>query len=270
MARRNIFGTGFFVVLILSGLVVAGCTGESNSPVPISSGTGGASSAGRGDAEAGRGGSAGALGGGPGRMMDDADAGNAAAGGDRGGEPTSTVPPGCPIPSPEPVPGQRIAIQSINFNTSEIVLRNVSSDDVTIVGGVQGWPWCNVPAYWNIAAQDVTLSPDETFAFLPYYNTTGVRVLFPGDDPFDTNEMGIYTASGSFNNSELIVAFVSWGKGAELETRESIAVLAGLWSFGERISIGAGDAGFIATGPTDQGSGYTSVPARCLVAPANE
>jgi hypothetical protein len=187
------------------------------------------------------------------------------------GDAPDTVPPGCPTPSPAPVPGQVIAIQSINFDTSEIVLRNVSASDVTIEGGREGWQWCNVPAYWALSeVADVTLAPGATYAFLPYYNTTGVRVLYRGDDSFDTNEMGIYTASGAFNNSTLIVAFVSWGEGSELDTRESIASMANLWAYGERISVDAGDSGFVATGPTNLGSGYTSVPARCLVAPKNQ
>ncbi|MEY2930074.1 MAG: hypothetical protein RL033_823 [Pseudomonadota bacterium] len=187
---------------------------------------------------------------------------------DAGDEPY-TVPSGCPVPAPVAVPGQSIAIQSINFDTSEVVLRNVSTQDVTITGTRQGWQWCNVPAYWYLSEVNVTLRPGQTFAFLPNYNQSGIRQLFRGDDGFDTNEMGIYTVSGSFNNPELIRAFVSWGEGAQLETRESVGVQSGLWTLGERVEIGPNDSGFIATGPTDRGAGYTSVRARCLVAPRN-
>ncbi len=82
----------------------------------------------------------------------------------------------------------------------------------------------------------------------------------------DTNELGIYTNTGAFNNSELMVAFVSWGAGASYETRESIGMLAGLWTYMERVEIDPGSAGFIATGDVTRGDGFTSVPARCLPA----
>jgi hypothetical protein len=176
------------------------------------------------------------------------------------------------------VVGQQIAIQSIKFssesdpegNPAEIVLRNVSTSDLTIVGGRQGWQWCNVPAYWALTdGPDVTLAPGATYSFVPYYNQGGPRPLFRGDDNQDTNEMGIYPTSGTFDEADKILAFVIWGDGSFGDSRQSIGVMANLWTFGETIAIGPSDAGFVATGPTNRGSGYTGVPARCLVAPPN-
>jgi hypothetical protein len=227
---------------------------------------------------------AGGGGGGAGGGLSDAgheDAGAVDAGGASGSGGTgSTVPPGCPVPAPEPVPGQVIAIQSIKFSDendpasdpAEIVLRNVSSSSVTLVGGSdrEGWQWCNVPAYWAITeGPDVTLAPGATYAFVPYYNLGGPRALFRGDDPQEPNELGIYPTTGTFEESDQIMAFVVWGEGSMGPSRESIGVMGGFWTFGQKVAIGPNDRGFIATGPTNRGDGYTGVPERCLVAPPN-
>jgi hypothetical protein len=176
------------------------------------------------------------------------------------------------------VPGQVIAIQSIKFSDeedpasdpAEIVIRNVSSSTVTLAGSRLGWQWCSVPAYWAITeGPDVTLEPGATYAFVPYYNQGGPRPLFRGDDPQDTNELGIYPQPGTFDEADKIMAFVIWGQGSAGDTRESIGVMGGFWTFGQKIPIGPNDSGFVATGPTNRGDGYTGVPARCLVAPPN-
>ncbi len=141
---------------------------------------------------------------------------------------------------------------------------------MTLLGGRQGTQWCSVPAYWAITeGVDVTLEPGATYAFIPYYNQGGPRPLFRGDDPQDTNELGIYPRPGTFDESDQIMAFVIWGQGSAGDTRESVGVMGGFWTFGQKIEIGPNDAGFIATGPTNFSSGYTGVPARCLVAPPN-
>jgi len=176
------------------------------------------------------------------------------------------VPEGCPAPTPIPAPGQVIGIQSVHFGRSEVVLRNVSNTTQTIVGGRQGWQWCNVPGYFNIVLgdDDVVLAPGETYAFQLIERGGKPRPLFDGEAAEDTNELGIYTVTGSFNSTELIVAFVSWGAGSSFESRESVGSMAGVWTFGSRVAIGPGAAGFIATGDATVGDGYTSVPDRCL------
>ncbi|HWO14405.1 MAG TPA: hypothetical protein VNN80_33095, partial [Polyangiaceae bacterium] len=165
-----------------------------------------------------------------------------------------------------PAPGQLIGIQSVHFGRSEVVLRNVTDVPQTIVGGRQGWQWCNVPGYWAVilSEENVELAPGRTYKFTLIEREATVRVLYDGADSGDTNELGIYTTTGAFNNSTLIQAFVSWGLGSLYETRESTAVLGEKWTFGERIPIEPGHAGFVATGDARFGSGFTSVPDRCL------
>jgi hypothetical protein len=265
--------------LFALALAAMGC-GEVSSPGangggPARAGTGGGSAGSAGRAGAGAGG---ASGGAPSDAgyEGDAAAGSGGAAGSAGT--ASTVPPGCPVPAPEPVLGQVVAIQSLKFadeddpasDPAEIVVRNVSSSSVTLVGSRLGWQWCSVPAYWAITeGPDVTLAPGATYAFVPYYNQGGPRPLFRGDDAQDTNELGIYPRPGTFDEADQIMAFVIWGQGSAGDTRESIGVMAGFWTFGEKITIGPNDAGFVATGPTNRGDGYTGVPARCLVAPPN-
>jgi hypothetical protein len=250
--------------------------GEVSSPGSVERGgttsSGGSSGAGAG--RAGQGGSGGTPDAGGGAPSEGgADAGTSGSGGTAGGP---GVPAGCPTPAPVAVPGQVLAIQSIKFSDEndpedsppEIVVRNVSDSSVTIIGGREGWQWCNVPAYWALTeGEDVTLAPGDTYFFIPYYNLGGPRPLFRGDDDQDTNELGIYPTTGSFDEADKILAFVEWGEGSYGDSRQSIAVMAGLWTFGETVTIGPNDAGFVATGPTNRGAGYTGVPARCLVRP---
>jgi hypothetical protein len=227
------------------------------------SGSGGAA-----DSVAGRGGRA-SQGGTPGSDLADAgvDAGMAASSGAGGG---TATPPGCPEPTPiAATPDHPIVIQSVQFSRSEIVLRNVSQTTQTLAGGRRGWQWCNIPDYWNVtlAEEDIVLLPGDTYKFILLREDGRIRPLYPGDDPNDVNELGIYSTTGSFMTADLIEAFVSWGAGSNFGSRESVAVQGGVWTNAERIEIEPGHAGFIATGAADRGAGYTSVAARCL--PAN-
>jgi hypothetical protein len=270
---RVLGGLPCFALVVVTGCGEVSSPGTTGNGGTMSAGADGAGAAGR----AGAGGTGGSA-------LSDAGYEDASASGSSGAAGSagtgSTVPPGCPIPAPEPVPGQLIAIQSIKFSDeddpasdpAEIVLRNVSDSNVTLVGGSdrEGWQWCNVPAYWAITeGPDVTLAPGATYAFVPYYNLGGPRPLFRGDDAQDTNEMGIYPTTGTFEEADKIMAFVIWGEGSTGTSRESIGVMGGFWTFGESIAIGPNDAGFVATGSTKRASGYTGVPRRCLVAPPN-
>lgn len=214
----------------------------------------------------GRGGSAGAAGRGGSAGSAMVDAGAAGAGGTsmQGAGAAPELPADCPQIEAIPVPGQAIVIQSMNFDTSEVVLKNVSNTTQTILGQRTGWQWCNFPAYWAISeAGDVELSPGETFAFIAIYNTTGAREFDP-----EGGEMGIYTATGSFTTPELMRSFVSWGD--VIPQREATASMGGYWVYGDRIAIEPGDDGFVIVGESDRASGYQSVRAACLVAPPNE
>jgi hypothetical protein len=190
------------------------------------------------------------------------DAGEHDDAGSQGG--SFTLPPGCPTPAPEPVAGQTIAIQSINVRTSEIVLRNVATTTQTLALGRQGWQWCDWPMYFSLEddAMMLKLAPGETYAFVAINNQSGPVPLYE-----DSGEMAMYPVTGVFEEYEFIQAYVTWG---EIQAvREPYAVQKGLWIFGERIQIEPGDAGFIATGPTNVAAGYTSVGAECLRAPPN-
>lgn len=253
--------------------LLASCAcGEISSPRP--SGVGGSRAAGSGGESSGGGGEAGSAneGGTSSTGGSDSDAGLSDSGneGGSGGTPDFMYPSGCPQPSPEPSdPEQSIAIQSVDFTTSEIVIRNVSSRAIEITGGPQGWQWCNIPFYDHLLDADLVLEPDQTLAFRLTLEENGrVVPLFAGGDEDSANEIGIYIGPGGFTTATSIAAFVVWDDSIQ-GSRETVAAGAFLWNYNERVEIQPGHSGFIATGPTDVGSGYTSVPARCLVAPPN-
>jgi hypothetical protein len=194
------------------------------------------------------------------------DAGMGDAGSSLGGTSGEfSYPTGCPVPNPQPIAGQKIAIQSFNFDTSEVVLKNVSTTSQTIIGDRLGWQWCSFPSYWYIAPANVVLPPGKTYKFILNLNTEGVWHLYP-----EGAELAIYVQSGTFDEPEKMVSFVSWGEGLPNTGREYVATMANLWTFMDRVEIDSGDSGFIATGSVQEGSGYESVPKRCLEAPPNE
>ena len=264
-ARASGKGVSFLgIALMLAGVA---CGDSSNNPNGISTGDGGRSGGGP---TAGRGGTGGSAGSGgasaAGAAGEASDAGLAGAGGSAGtaggtgAGGSGERPPGCPEPSPILAQGQTIVIQSINFETSEIVLRNASTTPQSINLGRQGWQWCAFPRYWSLTDEITTidLGPDETYSFIAINNQSGVADLAP-----EEGEMAIYNRVQAFDDYQAMEAFVAWG---EIQAyRESYAVQRGVWTYEERIEIGSGDAGFIVTGDTNRASGYTSVPARCLV-----
>jgi hypothetical protein len=236
---------------------------EKPSPRPQGgSGGSGGSSAGTGGS-LGTAGGGGSAAGGSGGTLADADAGMGDAAPAAG---EFSYPAGCPVPNPVGITAQKFAIQSVNFDTSEVVLKNISTIPQVITGQRLGWQWCSFPSYWNIAPEgDVTVAPGKTYKFLLNFNTEGIWQLAP-----EGAELAIYVASGTFDEPDKLVSFVSWADGLPNTGREGVATLAGLWTLDSRIDISSAAKGFIATGTVKLGSGYQSVPARCLVAPPNE
>lgn len=237
-----------------------GCNGEQDARTTPRGGSGGGGGSGGSTSMAGSGGG---MGGSTLVVMDEPDAGSTQ---DAGAAPTGfTYPEGCPTPNPVGQPNQKVVIQSFNFDTSEVVLKNISATNQTIVGQRLGWQWCSFPSYWNIAPQgDVVLPPGKTYKFVLINNTEGLWHLPP-----EGAELAIYVQSGTFDEPDKMVSFVSWGEGLGTSGREYVATNAELWTFDDRVKIGVRDSGFIVTGNTKTASGYTSVPARCLVAPEN-
>lgn len=241
-----------------SGSVAVGGSGGSAGTAAGSAGAAGTSNT------AGAGGDAGSS-----TFEPDAGDGETGSGnGGAGAQAGFVYPPGCPTPTPEPVPGQTVVIQSVNFITSEVVVRNVSDSDVEIIAGRQGWQWCSFPAYWNLIlsedpADNVTLSPGETFAFPAVYNLNGLWPMSP-----EGGEMAIYVNTGSFMTASQMRAFVSWGDAPS--SRENVAVMGGYWTNSERIAVAISAAGFVITGRSDRAAGYRAVREECLVHPPNE
>jgi hypothetical protein len=249
------------VVLVVAGVA---CGGSSNNPNGISTG---GTSAGRGGGAgtAGRGGDTSSGGSGGSAMVDAGSEGGSGGSSDGGASMggssgSSGRPEGCPEPNPIPVANQTIVLQSINFDTSELILRNPTSTPQSIRLGRAAWQWCAFPMYWSLSDENtvIELAPGETYSFIAVNNQSGPIQLAP-----EEGEMAIYTNSQDFNDYDTMESFVAWGDVQAF--RESYAVQRGIWTLEERIEVGSGDAGFIVTGQTDRASGYTSAPARCLV-----
>jgi hypothetical protein len=261
MMNERHLGTATAVTLGLLAALAFSCGDISDTPG--SGGRGGSAMTG-GAGVGGGAGRGGMGGGGRGGAVVTADAGldMGGAGGAQGG--TTGLPSYCPTAAPIPAPNQVIAINSINFTSSEVVLKNVSRTSQTIRGGRQGWQWCNFPAYWNLilSETDVVLGPGETYAFIPINNTMGEWSF-----EREGGELGIISETGGFTTPDFYRAFVSWGETQPL--REPSAVQGGYWTGGDRIEVAPGDAGFLLTGDASRAEGYTSVPAGCLVAPPN-
>jgi hypothetical protein len=250
-------GVGF------AALALPGCGGDQDARTMRRGGYGGqgGSSAGTGGSGTGGSGTGGGGRAGGAQMPPPPDAGAGDAGPATG---EFTYPVGCPIPNPVGILGQKFAIQSFNFDTSEVVLKNISTTVQTIVGDRMGWQWCSVPSYWYIAPGNIVVPPGKTYKFILNLNTMGTWPLPP-----EGSELAIYVQSGTFDEPDKLVSFVSWGEGLQDRGREYVGVLATLWTQNSRIEIGSGDSGFIATGNVKLGSGYQGVAKRCLVAPPN-
>ncbi|HKO94955.1 MAG TPA: hypothetical protein VJU61_27565 [Polyangiaceae bacterium] len=269
-AGPRVFRASLFSLVLAAPAAVLGCgeVTEQNGPSLGRSGSGGGGGGGSAGASMGLAGTGGSSAGTGGMGNAVADAGP--DGGDTPPVSSFSYPDGCPVPAPtpasDPLLPQKIAIQSFNFRTFEIVLRNISNGPVVLTGNPDrtGWQWCSFPAYWYIAEANVTLQPGQTYKFLPVYNQDGVREFEQ-----DRGELAIYSVAGSFDESDLMLAFVSWGDGLMGAGRENVATLAKLWTFGENVELSETAAGFIAMGPADRASSYVEVPARCLVAPPN-
>lgn len=260
---------------VAAGLVVAGasaCDDEENSPAGTagsagqagSSGSGGsAGDGGSGGSTAGSGGSGmagmGGMGnGGTGMGSGGAgvDAGVDAGYLDGGIDADSGVDSGlvtafsCPTPAPTGANGQVFAIESVNLDNGDVVLRNISGAAQTIT---DAWRWCDRPGYGPMVTADTLVQPDATMSFsLASADIAG-------------GELGIYI-DGQYAVPASMRAYLSWGDGPDPAQggREPTAVTAGWWVANERLTLEAGHVGFIATGTTDTAAGFTSVPAECF------
>lgn len=162
--------------------------------------------------------------------------------------------PDCPTIAAQPVAGQTIAIVAVNVPGRVIYFQNVSNADIELTN--PEWQWCALPAYAPLVPADVTLAPGEIGQ---------VAGLAGFEGSVEGGEMALYDAP-DFNQEESMLAFVIWNDPITTG-RESVAAQGEVWVFRDRATIEPGDVGLYATGPTDQASGYTSVPASCFPLP---
>lgn len=249
------------IVIGLALSLACACSDETNAGEPSTGGSAGVAGA------AGLGGSSGAAGsgmmanGGSGGAAMTPDAGGSGMGGGGmsgsgmgggGGAAGSGSNPDCPTIAPQPVPGQTIVIAAIWIPQRVVYIQNVSNAPIEITNQPP-WNWCAFPAYGQIVGSNRTLAPGERFAI------SGLDG-FSGD--VDGAEIAIYD-NADFNSQDSMRAYLIWND-PPADGRENVAFNAELWTFNDRATVDPGDVGLFATGPTDEGSGYTSVPASCF------
>lgn len=247
------------IVIGLALSLACACSDETNAGEPSTGGSAGVAGA------AGLGGSSGAAGsgmmanGGSGGAAMTPDAGGMAGSGmsgggmsGSGGAAGSGSNPDCPTIDPDPVPGQTIVIAAIWIPQRVVYIQNVSNAPVEITNQPP-WNWCAFPAYGQIVGSNTTLAPGERLAI------SGLDG-FSGD--VEGAEIAIYN-NADFNSQESMQAYLIWND-PPADGRENVAFNAQLWTFNDRATVDPGDVGLFATGPTDEGSGYTSVPASCF------
>lgn len=163
-----------------------------------------------------------------------------------------------------------IIIQSINFATSRVVLKNVTAGDKTI----SNWVLCfGPPTYLNIP--DATVVPDG-----------GTLTLVVGSGPCGGMQPGEVCVSGGFtipNTGELglyidtdyampasIRTYVRWGAldGTTSSVRQMVADQADLWpgtsAANDFVPICGTHDGFVATGDVTSALGYASADVTCF------
>ncbi len=184
-----------------------------------------------------------------------------ADGGTEGGPPTEPLDEsaGCPIGDPQPAAGQTLVIVKLNLDRGLATLRNTSAQQQVLSADAQ---LCQEPFCVFVSDDPVALAPSQELEV--DMSTFGILALsfFPAG-----GEVSLHDAFDVADPATLR-AYVAWGTGGsggpEGTGKESDAVAAGFWEQGERITIEAGHAGFVATGPSQRSEGYASAPDSCF------
>lgn len=117
--------------------------------------------------------------------------------------------------------GPPLIIERVVFDTSEVVLKNVSTDPYDVTGHAL----CNRPNYLTLPGQ--VLGPGESLTV-----DASSLLISPGG-----GEVGLYVAS-SFGDSGAILGYVQWG--SDSHGRTDVAVAGGVWNAGDFVPGGAG------------------------------
>ncbi len=156
---------------------------------------------------------------------------------------------------------QDVVIEEVLYNpapgiTQKIALRNLSASPVD----VSNWCLCNRPSYdqvnesgFNILSGNATaLGPGEVLI---------LELTGNGFNMKSTNgEIALYHRTcGGYNDEVNMEDFVRWGP-LDGNTRETVAVAAGLWIEGQTVSPAAEGEILVFDGTSDGGGGTVSIP----------
>lgn len=151
---------------------------------------------------------------------------------------------------------QEIIIYSVDFETNEMVLRNVSAGAVTINNT---WDICRPFSYQTLPTVMLGAGADLTVHMTASGTNTATDIFLnnPNFDVQASDELMLYrVAAGHAQNN--IEAYLRWGPSAPTR-RQSEAVAVGLWSTGDAVAICGSHKGFAATGDVRRAAGFTSI-----------
>jgi hypothetical protein len=156
----------------------------------------------------------------------------------------------CPAPAPVPVTEQQVIIESVDFVTDTLVLRNVSGGQIDTAS----WQLCQGPGSYQ-SFDSMMWEDGESLS----------TIVFDGID--ESSELGVYS-SPSFTDSAAIEAYARWGTddATTPSVRESVAIGATppRWTDGDFVAVCSGDQGIVATGRSDISDGFRSIGTACF------
>lgn len=159
---------------------------------------------------------------------------------------------------------QEIIIYSVDYETNEIVLRNVSAGTVTINNT---WDICRPFAYQTLPT--ITLAAGaEVTVHMTASGTNTATDVFLNNPTFDvqaSDELMLYRIA-ALHQQNNIEAYLRWGPAAPT-VRQSEAVAVGLWSTGDTVTLCGNHKGFAATGDIRRAAGFTSIAAGTTCTP---
>jgi hypothetical protein len=185
-----------------------------------------------------------------------------------------TLDNGCPNPVAATYPETvRVIIESINFSTNSITLRNVGTEPISFRAD-RGWSLAIWPRTVNLTTTVIPGSSRVTFHLTDSGADDAANMYLDlGGGSAELNarrgEISFYSAnkeSGPFRNPEEIEAFLRWGAApmGSSASVSGVAASAGLWTNGQFVATSDAEVGLIVNGDITDVWSWTPVGAECF------
>ena len=167
-------------------------------------------------------------------------------------------------PPENALPGPRsLVFSAVDTDGDVVVVTNTTASDVDLTG----WWWCERPAYALVPAGTTVPAGGSVTFFLTSSGANTPTEIYLNDARLDLDpagdEIALYNTN-SFGSSAAIEAFVAFGAAPATPTRQSFAVMAGLWSTGDFIPLTGGNTAMIALGTVTSSANWVDVDGACV------